>query len=71
MKIPTRQTPFSFVYGMKVVTSIKLRIPTTQVAGYNPIEDEAAQARSLDLLLSFVMHTKYNMQLSTMIIKFS
>lgn len=46
----SRQTPFSMVYGLEVVISIKMSLPTARISKYDPSNNEKSQSITLKLL---------------------
>lgn len=46
----TRETPFSMVYGAKVILPVEIGIETAWISAYTPEDNASAQAEELDLV---------------------
>lgn len=49
-RAPTRETPFSMVYGTEAVISAEILFESAQVQGYDPINNEVQKRTELDLI---------------------
>ena len=49
----TGETPFSLTYGAKVVIPVEVNVCSTQIDGFNPVQNELMMVEHLDLLKEY------------------